>query len=158
MSVKRDQSWAKDTAHPAGLKQAIIYGCILQKRPTPKHIQWSVQSQHYMNMEIKKVREQNNDLFWGEKQQWLYAEPRATWKATWPALFHRGGPSVGERHIQGTMSNRLDGGLHGFHQGRNLSFFYGSEGLKSETKWSLKYSCLISKVHNLTRPSAVKFQ
>lgn len=84
--------------------------------------------------------------------------PPPTWKATWSALFcwgedrERARVRKKQRCSQGTASSRPDRGLHSSCWRRSLSFSYRGKGLKCETKWSLKYSCLISKVHNLTPP------
>lgn len=54
--------------------------------------------------------------------------------------------------VRGQRATGWTGGLHGSHQRGNRSLSYRGQGLKSETKWSPKYSCLISKVHNPTPP------
>lgn len=86
--------------------------------------------------------------------------PPPTWKATWSALFcwgrdrERGWYTVKTRRSQGAMIHRLDGDLRGSHVRGSLSFSCRSDGSKSETKWSQKYSCLISKVHEPTEQSS----
>lgn len=78
--------------------------------------------------------------------------PPPTWKATWSALFCR----VKETERVTVGGGQRKAGWTGDYTtlSREGTFFlsYGGEGLKSETKWSLKYSCLISKVHSLAPP------
>lgn len=85
--------------------------------------------------------------------------PPPTWKATWSALFCWGKDR--ERGFHG--EDEAKSGCYDSQAGRGFtrlpreggaSFSNRSDGLKFETKWSQKYSCLISKVHKPTPPQS----
>lgn len=107
--------------------------------------------------------EEYEELQWVWKQQWWPAEfaPAQTGHRPLgrPLGLHCSVKARTERDtwwkrgaVRGQRATDWTGGCMAPTTGGTLWLSYRSDGLKAETKWSHKYSCLISKVHNLTPP------
>lgn len=116
-----------------------------------------------LNLVTVLTWEEYEELQWVWKQQWRPAgfvpEPTGRRPLGRPLGLHCSVEVRTEREtewnrgtVRGQQATGWTGGLHGSHHRGNLSFSYRGEGLKCETKWSPKYSCSISKVHNPTPP------